>query len=129
MKKTTATSPSHAATPWSYQPSTKTIRSRSNHWIATVDSFDGAVDNEANARRIVACVNACEGTDPVDVPNYREAIVNMVAGIDEMLDAEDLTIDSSLGDLLLQIVNIGNAALFHEPNDGDRCPCSGALTE
>ena len=129
MKNKKPTSSAHAATPWSYQPSTRTIRSRSNHWIATVDSFDGAVDHNANARRIVTCVNACEGIDPADVPNHREAIVNMVAGIDEMLDAEDLNIDSSLGDLLLQIVSIGNAALFHEPNDGNRCPCSGVLTE
>jgi hypothetical protein len=100
--------------------------------IATVPTdLVGHVNHEAaaNARRIVACVNACEGLDPADVPNHREAIVNMVAGIDEMLDAEDLNIDSSLGDLLEQIVNIGNAALFHKPNDSDRCPHSGVPTK
>ena len=35
----------------------------------------------------------------------------MVDAIEEMLDAEDLQISSDLGDLLLQIAQIGNAAI------------------
>jgi len=42
-------------TQWKYEAATKTIRSvPSNHWIATMDSWDGAVDNEANAILIAA---------------------------------------------------------------------------
>lgn len=41
--------------PWIYQPETKTIRSvPANYWIATMDSWDGSVDSEANARLISA---------------------------------------------------------------------------
>lgn len=40
---------------WKYEPSTRTIRATpSNHWIATMDSWDGAVNNEANARLIAS---------------------------------------------------------------------------
>jgi hypothetical protein len=40
---------------WRYEASTKTIRSvPENYWIATMDSWDGAVDHEANAKLIAA---------------------------------------------------------------------------
>ena len=39
--------------PWRYEAETSTIRAMpANYWIATMDSFDGAVSNEANARLI-----------------------------------------------------------------------------
>jgi len=41
--------------PWRYEESTKTIRSvPGNHWLATMDSWDGAVDHAANAHLIAA---------------------------------------------------------------------------
>ncbi len=48
----------HTKTPWKYEEETETIRSTpSNYWIASMDSWDGAVNNEANARFIVKAVN------------------------------------------------------------------------
>lgn len=45
----------HTPGPWRFELSTKTIRSvPTNYWLATMDSWDGAVDNEANARLIAA---------------------------------------------------------------------------
>lgn len=42
-------------TNWRYEEPTKTIRSvPQNHWIATMDSWDGAEDHAANARIIAA---------------------------------------------------------------------------
>ena len=41
--------------PWRYEASTKTIRSEpANYWLATMDSWDGAVNHEANAALIAA---------------------------------------------------------------------------
>lgn len=38
---------------WRYEKATKTIRSiPENYWIASMDSFDGAVDHEANGTLI-----------------------------------------------------------------------------
>lgn len=42
----------HTLGPWVYQESTQTIRSSNNHWLATIDSFDGAIDHKANAKLI-----------------------------------------------------------------------------
>lgn len=40
---------------WRYEESTKTIRSiPENYWIATMDSWDGAVNHAANSRLIAA---------------------------------------------------------------------------
>lgn len=50
---------SKTATPWKYEAGTKTIRSvKENYWLATMDSWDGAVDNEANAELIITAVNS-----------------------------------------------------------------------
>lgn len=52
---------SKTATPWRHEAGSKTIRSvRENYWLATMDSWDGAVNNEANAGFIVKAVNAHE---------------------------------------------------------------------
>lgn len=45
----------HTPGPWRYEDSTETIRSiPGNHWIASMDSFDGAVDDDANAALIAS---------------------------------------------------------------------------
>ena len=44
---------------WRYEESTKTIRSiPENYWIATMDSWDGAVNHAANPRLIAAAPDA-----------------------------------------------------------------------
>jgi hypothetical protein len=51
----------HTAGLWRYEASTKTIRSvPANYWLATMDSWDGAVDHEANARLIAAAPELLE---------------------------------------------------------------------
>lgn len=41
--------------PWRFEESTWTIRAvPSNYWLASMDSWDGAVDHDANARLIAA---------------------------------------------------------------------------
>ena len=51
----------HTKGPWKYEPETKTIRAiPSNYWLASMDSWDGAVDNEANARLIASAPELLE---------------------------------------------------------------------
>ena len=51
----------HTPTPWKFEESTMTLRSApSNYWLATFDSFDGAINNKANAAFIVRAVNSHE---------------------------------------------------------------------
>ncbi len=51
----------HTDGPWKHEKSTKTIRSaKKNYWIATMNSWDGAVDNDANARLIAAAPDLLE---------------------------------------------------------------------
>ena len=41
--------------PWQYEATTKTVRSvPANYWLASMDSWDGAVDHDANAKLIAA---------------------------------------------------------------------------
>lgn len=59
MKNTTETK--HTPTPWKYHDATKTIRAVPAHyWIASMNIFDGAVNNKANAEFIVRAVNLHE---------------------------------------------------------------------
>lgn len=45
----------HTPGPWRYEASTKTIRSvPANYWLASMNSWDGAVDHDANAHLIAA---------------------------------------------------------------------------
>jgi hypothetical protein len=47
--------------PWRFEASTKTIRSEpANYWLASIDSWDGAVDHQANARLIAAAPELLE---------------------------------------------------------------------
>ena len=59
MKTTTNTQ--HTPGPWRFEPETKTIRSvPANYWLATMDSWDGAVNNEANARLMASAPELLE---------------------------------------------------------------------
>lgn len=58
----------HTPGPWIYEPSTKTIRARpSNYWLATMDSWDGAVNHEANARLIAAAPDLLAALQQIEV--------------------------------------------------------------
>lgn len=47
--------------PWRYEATTKTIRSvPANYWLATMDSWDGAVNHAANAKLIAAAPEMLE---------------------------------------------------------------------
>lgn len=51
----------HTPGPWKYEEATKTIRSgRENYWLCTMDSWDGAVNHEANAKLIAAAPELLE---------------------------------------------------------------------
>lgn len=51
----------HTPKTWRHEESTKTIRSvPGNHWIATMDSWDGACNHHANARLIAAAPELLE---------------------------------------------------------------------
>lgn len=62
-------STSHTPTPWhTHGPDFHAAYERNgrpqHHWVGTCDNEGGIVpleEQEANSRRIVACVNACEG--------------------------------------------------------------------
>ena len=51
----------HTPGAWIYQKGTNTIRSeKENYWLATMDSWDGAVNHEANAHLIAAAPELLE---------------------------------------------------------------------
>jgi hypothetical protein len=73
----------HTPGPWKYEPGTKTIRSqKENYWLASMNSWDGAVNHEANARLIAAApdlLEACRwlvdyAPTPSDAAKARAAI-------------------------------------------------------
>ena len=56
----------HTPGPWRYEEGTKTIRAvPSNYWLATMDSWDGAVDHAANARLIAAAPRMLEALERI----------------------------------------------------------------
>lgn len=57
----------HTPGPWRYEPGTKTIRSiPANHWLATMNSFDGIPDHEANAALIAAAPELADALEEAD---------------------------------------------------------------
>lgn len=61
----------HTPGPWRYEEGTKTIRNvPGNHWLSTMDSWDGAVDHKANAALIAAAPELLEACEKVlDIVN------------------------------------------------------------
>jgi len=66
----------HTPGPWRFEQATKTIRSiPENYWLATMDSWDGAVNHESNARLIAAA------------PELFEALERLLAWADMQRDS------------------------------------------
>jgi len=75
----------HTPGPWRYEAATKTIRCPRNHWLATMDSWDGAVNNKANARLMIEAPAMLELIKELAcVNNAAAAILNRIE-----VDADD----------------------------------------
>ncbi len=73
-------------TPWKYEASTKTIRATpANYWIATVDSWDGMVNNEKDGEFIVRAVN------------HHDRLLKSLAQVLEIVDSGDRITESHYG--------------------------------
>ena len=66
----------HTPEPW--KAVGQDIRDGNEDNIVTVPYGDDPEQAEANARRIVSCVNACEGINPDAVPELLEALHNLL---------------------------------------------------
>ncbi len=76
----------HTPGPWRYEESTKTIRAvHSNYWLVTMDSWDGAINNEANAQLIASAPELLEALKLL-IKNHEDiGIVNVT--LDERIIA------------------------------------------
>ena len=95
--------------PWKYEESTKTVRTqKENYWLATVDSWDGAVKDEQpdNGKLMAAAPELLEALcnvlewakgnrgakdfNPYGVPEVRAALESLakLQGIESYLDAK-----------------------------------------
>jgi hypothetical protein len=93
------TSPSHTPGPWrAKEVSTNHVYIIAENGGSVANLYLGS-SSWANAHLIAAA------------PRQNQALHRMVDAIEEMLDDEDLQITSDCGDLLLQIAQIGNAAI------------------
>lgn len=74
----------HIAEPWIAKQSdpTEWVVMNGHIVIAIFNRKDNPHWNEANAKRIVACVNACAGINPEAVPDLLEACKKAYAGTD-----------------------------------------------
>ena len=116
----------HTPGPWRYEEETRTIRAvPSNYWLATMDSWDGAINNEANAALIAAAPTLLEAARRVDqwfdviAQNYPEMIADfrpVRAAIDV---AEGRTFEVKCDDCK---VTIRMTASMQESAAGGRCP-------
>ena len=82
----------HTPGPWKVSTANPYAVNTVSGGIATAHGTDDANYSEffpsteqakANARRIVACVNACEGINPEAVPDLLEALKDAVAAYDD----------------------------------------------
>lgn len=60
-----------------------------SHCVALAFNTDGRLDADANARRLVACWNACEGAKTEDLealgPQFIEPVIKLIDQRDELL--------------------------------------------
>jgi hypothetical protein len=67
----------HTPGPWKYEVATRTIRSEpANYWLASMNSWDGAVNHEANARLIAAAPEMLEALKAVVREDFTKITIN-----------------------------------------------------
>jgi hypothetical protein len=63
----------HTPGPWKFEKETSTIRSEpANNWLATMDSWDGTINNEANARLIAAAPKLLEALEYIKLEMFKK---------------------------------------------------------
>jgi hypothetical protein len=71
---------SHTPAPWRFEQSTMTIRGvPGNHWLASMDSFDGHPNHEANAKLIACAPELLAVAEAVLETLQRKAVVGHFA--------------------------------------------------
>ena len=90
----------HTPGPWIYEASTRTIRAvPANYWLASMDSFDGAVNHEANARLIAAA------------PELLEALIDTLGMLDHYQSGRADNWDGSTKGQALSTIRDARAAI------------------
>ncbi len=69
----------HTPGPWRSGPDPETVWANDAELIARTAPGEGHARAHANAARIVACVNACEGINPEAVPDLVRALEGLLA--------------------------------------------------
>lgn len=83
----------NAAQTWRYEAATKTIRSvPENYWIASMNSWDGAVDHEINAHVIAAALDAYRALCQL-LESHVKALANL-GFTDEEIDRDAVVVAS-----------------------------------
>ncbi len=101
----------HTPGPWVYEAGTKTIRSKpANYWLATMNSWDGAVNNEANARLIAAAPETAAERDKLKAVNA-ELLTALQAVIERFQIEIDILTDGSFGDVNFPEVRAARTAI------------------
>ena len=97
-KETNVTAPrdefaGHTPGPWRYEQSTRTLRAvPGNHWLATINSFDGTPDHDANASLMAAAPDLLQERNTLRAENakLREELAGWEAPLPPT-DADRLT--------------------------------------
>jgi hypothetical protein len=89
--------PKHTPEPWSYDESQEDyVLYSDSAWIGKTSLGYGVTpegETEANAARIVACVNACEGINPEAIPLMLEALKSVVSAFYKIPQADKFPSD------------------------------------
>lgn len=80
----------HTSGPWKFDDELFIFDSRENNMIAEMRGYGAKYPMEANAQRIIDCVNACEGINPQAVPDMLEALKNAYAILDILKETPEL---------------------------------------
>lgn len=100
MKNHIRSSSPHTPGPWAYDPANRIVFDAAvKLGVATVEHEGDPAETSANGLLIAAA------------PSHDFALRQMVAAIEDMLADDSLHITSDCGDLLIQVANIGNAAI------------------
>lgn len=89
----------HTPGPWTYSEGTRTIRGPQNHWLASMDSWDGAIDHAANARLISAA------------PTMLAALLNTTDALDQLMREGTLKIGHPYAPHVRNIIDNARAAI------------------